>query len=82
MIDVTLYTRRECGLCQEMEYVLAGEMSRFDARLTRVEIDGDTPLEVLYGREVPLLFLNDRKAFKFKCTPHELRQRMLREVRR
>jgi glutaredoxin len=82
MIEVTLYTRRDCGLCEEMEHVLAGEMSRFDARLTRIEIDGDAGLEALYGREVPVLFLNDRKAFKFRCTPRELRKRMLREVRR
>ena len=45
-------------------------------------VDGDAALEVLYGHEVPVLFLNDRKAFKFRCTPRELRRRMLREVRR
>ncbi len=30
---------------------------------------------------MPVLFVNDRKAFKYRCTPAELRQRLAREVR-
>jgi hypothetical protein len=30
---------------------------------------------------VPVLFVNDRKAFKYRCTPPELRQRLEREVK-
>ena len=82
MIDITLYTRRDCELCREMEEILAAELPRFDARLRRIEIDGDSALEASYGQEVPVLFVNTRKAFKFRCTPKELRKRLLREVRR
>jgi glutaredoxin len=82
MIDITLYTRRDCELCHEMEEILAAELPRFDAKLQRIEIDGDSALEASYGQEVPVLFVNSRKAFKFRCTPKELRKRLLREVRR
>jgi glutaredoxin len=82
MIDITLYTRRDCELCREMEEILAAELLRFDAKLRRIEIDGDSALEASYGQEVPVLFVNSRKAFKFRCTPKELRKRLLREVRR
>jgi glutaredoxin len=82
MIEVTLYTRRVCELCHEMEAILTAELPRFDAKLERIEIDGDDGLEANYGQEVPVLFVNKRKAFKYKCTPRELRNRLLREVRR
>ncbi len=82
MIELRLYTRVDCELCREMEEVLEGELPRFDAELRRIEIDGDPSLEAAYGQEVPVLFINDRKAFKFRCTPRELRKRLLREVRR
>lgn len=82
MVELTLYTRRDCELCHEMEEILGLELPRFDATLRRIEIDGDPALEASYGQEVPVLFVNDRKAFKFKCTQRELRKRLLREVRR
>jgi glutaredoxin len=82
MIELTLYTRRDCELCREMEEILEAELPRFDAHLRRIEIDGDSALEASYGQEVPVLFVNNRKAFKFRCTSRELRKRLLREVRR
>ena len=82
MIELTLYTRRDCELCQEMEEIIDAELPRFEAKLQRVEIDGDSALEASFGQEVPVLFVNNRKAFKFRCTPKELRKRLLREVRR
>jgi len=82
MIDLILYTRNDCELCHEMERVIAAELPKFDAKIQRVAIDGNSELEARYGTEVPVLFVNDRKAFKYRCTPRELRKRLLREVRR
>lgn len=81
MIELILYTRNDCPLCQEMEDVIASELPNFDARIKRIEIDGDAALETRFGQEVPVLFVNDRKAFKYRCTPRELRKRLAREAR-
>ena len=80
MIDLILYTRNDCELCREMEETLAAELPKFDARIRRIEIDGDLSLEARFGTEVPVLFVNDRKAFKYRCTPAELRKRLAREA--
>ncbi len=82
MIELTLYSRNDCELCREMEQMLEAELAKFDARITRIEIDGNPELEASYGTEVPVLFVNGRKAFKYRCAPKELRKRLLREVRR
>jgi glutaredoxin len=79
MIELTLYTRSDCELCREMEVVIAAELPKFDARVQRIEIDGNPDLEAKFGIEVPVLFVNDRKAFKYRCTPKELRKRLLHE---
>jgi hypothetical protein len=78
-MDLILYTRRDCELCHEMEIVLGEVLPRFQAELKRVEIDGDATLEAQFGIEVPVLFVNGRKAFKYRCTARELRQRLGRE---
>jgi len=80
VIELILYTRNDCPLCHEMEAVLAAELPKFDARIQRIEIDGDPELEARFGTEVPVLFVNDRKAFKYRCTPADLRQRLAREA--
>jgi glutaredoxin len=81
VIELILYTRNDCELCREMEEVIAAELPKFDAQLRRIEIDGDADLEARFGIEVPVLFVNDRKAFKYRCTPAELRIRLAREAR-
>jgi Glutaredoxin-like domain (DUF836) len=82
MIELTLYSRNDCELCREMEHMLEAELPKFDARITRIQIDGKPELEARFGAEVPVLFVNARKAFKYRCTPKELRKRLLREIRR
>lgn len=81
MINLTLYTRRDCELCREMEEILGRVGPRFSAQVERIEIDGDADLEARFGLEVPVLFVNGRKAFKFRCTERELKKRLEREVR-
>jgi hypothetical protein len=80
MIELTLYTRRDCELCREMETVIGEVLVRIPARLERVEIDGNADLEARFGIEVPVLFVNQRKAFKYRCTPRELKRRLEREA--
>jgi len=82
MLELTLYTRSDCELCSEMESIINAEVSRFDARLSRVLVDNHPGLESQFGLAVPVLFVNGRKAFKYRCTPKELRKRLLREARR
>jgi glutaredoxin len=82
MIELTLYSRADCELCHEMEAVVAGEMGRFEARVDKIDVDSDPTLTERFGHEVPVLFINGRKAFKYRCTALELRKRLTREVGR
>ena len=46
-----------------------------------VDVDSSPELAQLYGSEVPVLFINGRKAFKYRVAPEELEQRLRRERR-
>lgn len=73
---ITLYTRKECCLCDDMKEVVrqvAGEMS---LNVEEVDVDGDADLRERHGHEVPLLFIDGRKAFKYRVTARDLKGRL------
>jgi len=82
MIELILFSRASCELCHEMEILVEQEMARFEARLEKIDIDGNPELKQRFDVEVPVLFVNGRRAFKYRCTPRELRKRLSREVGR
>jgi hypothetical protein len=81
MIQILIYTRAECGLCREMEEIAEQTARGVGAQVERIEIDGRADLEEQFGLEVPVMFVNGRKAFKYRCSARELRRRLEREAR-
>ncbi len=78
-LTLVLYTRPDCHLCEEMKEVLAGVAKDCPYRLAEINISGNPELEDCFGLEVPVLFINGRKAFKYRVTARDLRNRMKRE---
>jgi len=78
-IALTLYSRPGCHLCdamKEITYAVAREMG---CSLAEVDISADPELEARYAVEIPVLLVNGRKAFKYRCTERELRKRLRAE---
>lgn len=55
MIDLTLYGRRGCHLCDEMVAELVRLQGELPFRLVQVDVDDDPALATRYGRLVPVL---------------------------
>jgi len=83
MPDVTLvlYSRAGCHLCEEMKAVVEPVARQLRCELQDVDIAGQAELESRFGLEIPVLCINGRKAFKYRVTETELRQRLGREMR-
>lgn len=62
---IVIYTRRECGLCHEAADAIAPIARRRGLSVELVDVDTDAELVRLYGNEVPVVFVNGRKAFKY-----------------
>jgi glutaredoxin len=72
MSGVVLYTRAGCHLCDEAKQVLRHAGVAF----SEVDIDADPTLQATYNEEVPVVFIDGRKAFKYCVDPRELRKRL------
>ena len=74
--QLTLYTRGDCRLCEEMKEVVRKVAGEVPSEIEEVDVDSSSYLREKYGNEVPLLFINGRKAFKIRVTVKELRKRL------
>jgi glutaredoxin len=78
--ELLLYTRKDCCLCEEMKSTLSRVAERVSFTLQEIDVDTLPELQEKYGNEVPVLFINGRKAFKYRLTARELEQRLKREA--
>lgn len=77
-VRVTLYTKAECPLCEEMAAVIAEMGAEVPLEVTVVDIGRDPDLRRRFGHEIPVLFVEGRKAFKYRVTAGALRRRLWR----
>ena len=76
MRTVTLYTRRDCCLCDEARKVLDSVRRVEDFALEVVDVDQTPELARKYGLEVPVVTIDGRKAFKYRVDPKGLLARL------
>ncbi len=76
MARLTLYTRSGCHLCEDMKAVIHAVADECAVELEEIDIDGDPALRAQYDTEVPVLFVDGRKAFKYRVSARELRRRL------
>lgn len=73
---LVLYSRVDCCLCDEMKTVIRQVSQRTPVDVEEIDIDSSADLKQKYGEEVPVLFINGRKAFKYRLTARQLAARL------
>ena len=81
-LEVTLYTRPGCHLCEEAKSLIAPLLAEFGARLREVNIDSDPELQERYNLDVPVIFLAGRKIAKHRIDPIQFKRQLLEARRR
>jgi len=82
-VELVLYTKPGCHLCEEMKAVVDRVIETVGdgrASLREVDISRDAALRDQYGGQIPVLFVNGRKAFKYRLTERALRDRLKKEA--
>lgn len=74
--ELLIYTKTGCHLCEEMKAILEHVRSDVPFELNEVDVTSDPELEARFGQEIPVLFVNGRKAFKFRTTERKVRLRL------
>ena len=79
---LTLYTRKDCCLCDEMKAVVRPVAAALTIEIDEIDVDSSAELRAEFGHEVPVLFIDGRKAFKYRMTTKELEKRLNKNMRR
>jgi len=76
-----LYSRKDCRLCDEMKAAIRQVSAKIPLDLEEIDVDGAAELRAEYGDEVPVLFIDGRKAFKYRVTVQELTKKVKQKRR-
>ena len=77
-IQVNIYSRPGCHLCDEAKEVIERVRSRYPFALQVINIETDPALETAYGTEIPVVTINGNKAFKYRVDENEFARKVKR----
>lgn len=73
-VQLRLYTRQGCHLCEDMAQALAEPAVQQGFSVRAIDISNSSELERVYGSRVPVLMLADRLICETFLDPHALQQ--------
>jgi glutaredoxin len=65
MHKVLVYSRKDCHLCDVVKETLVRVQRAADFEWREVDIDADPELRLKYNEEVPVVFIDGSKVFKY-----------------
>jgi 4a-hydroxytetrahydrobiopterin dehydratase len=73
-VEVTLYTRDGCHLCDQAKAAIRAAESLYRLRidLREVDIDDDDDLRARFTNDVPVIYVAGREAFRHQVDPRDL----------
>jgi glutaredoxin len=73
MIEVRVYSRSNCHLCEVALEVISEIREDIEFTVTKILIDGNSELEERYGEQVPVILINNQPHDFFKVDPERFR---------
>jgi glutaredoxin len=73
MIEVSIYSRSNCHLCEVALETLEQLQKEFSFLIVKKLIDGDQNLEEKYGEQVPVILINGEPHDFFRIDPERFR---------
>lgn len=80
MVKVEIYSKKDCCLCKKAKDLINKVNSEVPFSFKEVDITVCEELFRKYKEEIPVVFINGRKAFKFKVDENEFRKKIRREL--
>ena len=73
---VLLYTRKGCHLCEIVKESLLKLHRRGGFQWSEVDVDADEKLRREFNDQVPVVFIDGRKAFKYRMDEREFLRKL------
>ena len=74
--QVVVYSRKGCHLCEMVKETLMKLERRGGFTWRDIDVDSDLELRRKYNDEVPVVFIDGYKAFKYRMTEQEFLRRL------
>ena len=74
--EVIVYSRKGCHLCEIVKESLVKLHKRGGFDWREVDVDSNAELRRQYNDQVPVVFINGRKAFKYHMDEREFLKRL------
>ena len=75
-IRVEIFSKADCHLCDDAKEVLLKAKKKHPLEIIEIDITEDPKMYEAYGQQVPVVFINGRKAFKFRVDEKELQKKI------
>ena len=72
-LRIILYTKPECGLCEEMKQQMLEARCSELYEMQEVDIEADAELFAQYRYEIPVLWINGVEAFRHRLSAEDFR---------
>lgn len=74
--SVVVYSRKGCHLCEVVKESLSKLSRRGGFNWQEIDVDTDVELRRLFNDEVPVVFIDGRKAFKYRMDEKEFLRKL------
>ena len=74
--QVIVYSRKGCHLCEIVKETLTKLHRRGGFTLSEIDVDSDDQLRRQFTDEVPVVFIDGSKAFKYRLDEHEFLRKL------
>ena len=74
--EVVVYSRKGCHLCEIVKESLSKLQRRGGFQWREVDVDSDDDLRRRFTDEVPVVFIDGRKAFKYRMDEQEFLRKL------
>ncbi len=76
MPEVIVYSRKGCHLCEVVKESLEKLSRRGTFTWREIDVDSDNELRREFNDQVPVVFINGRKAFKYRMDEQEFLRKL------
>ena len=74
--DVVVYSRKGCHLCEIVKESLVKLQRQAGFTWREIDVDSDEELRRQFTDEVPVVFINGRKAFQYRMDEREFLRKL------
>lgn len=74
--SVVVYSRKGCHLCEVVKESLSKLSRRGGFTWSEIDVDADSDLRRQFNDEVPVVFIDGRKAFKYRMDEQEFLRKL------